>query len=107
MFNAARLLQQRRSPEALGLFERAVAINARFAEGHFYLAQAKLAAGDAAGAAASARAGLALDTRSATAPLGHFVLAEVAMREGRLDDAARELDAGKALEQRTARPGTR
>lgn len=107
VFNAARLLQQRRSPEALGLFERAVAINARFAEGHFYLAQAKLAAGDAAGAAASARAGLALDTRSATAPLGHFVLAEVAMREGRLDDAARELDAGKALEQRTARPGTR
>ncbi len=107
IFNAARLLQQRRSPEARALFERAVTINTRFAEGHFYLAQAKLAAGDAAGAAASARAGLALDRTSATAPLGHFVLAEVAMREGRLDDAARELDAGKALEQRAARPGTR
>lgn len=107
IFNAARLLQQRRSPEARALFERAVTINTRFAEGHFYLAQAKLAAGDAAGAAASARAGLALDRTSATAPLGHFVLAEVAMREGRLDDAARELDAGKALEQRPARPGTR
>lgn len=107
VFNAARLLQQRRSPEARALFERAVTINARFAEGHFYLAQAKLAAGDAAGAAASARAGLALDRTSATAPLGHFVLADVAMREGRLDEAARELDAGKALEQRTARPGTR
>ncbi len=107
IFNAARLLLQRRSPEARALFERAVTINARFAEGHFYLAQAKLAAGDAAGAAASARAGLALDRTSATAPLGHFVLAEVAMRDGRLDEAARELDAGKALEQRTARPGTR
>lgn len=107
IFNAARLLQQRRSPEARALFERAVTINSRFAEGHFYLAQARLAAGDAAGAAAAARAGLALDRTSATAPLGHFVLAEVAMREGRLDDAARELDAGKALEQRTARPGTR
>jgi arylsulfatase A-like enzyme/Tfp pilus assembly protein PilF len=107
VFNAARLLQQRRSPEARALFERAVTINPRFAEGHFYLAQATLAAGDAAAAAASARAGLALDRTSATAPLGHFVLAEVAMREGRLDEAARELDAGKALEQRTARPGTR
>lgn len=107
VFNAGRILQQRRSPEAVVLFERAVIINARFAEGHFYLAQAKLAAGDAAGATASARAGLALDRTSATAPLAHFVLAEVAMRAGRLDEAARELAAGKALEQRTARPGTR
>ncbi len=102
LFNAARLLQQRRSPEARTLFERAVAVNARFAEGHFYLAQAKLAAGEIEAAAVSARAGLALDRASATAPLGHFVLAEVAMRQGRLDEAARELDAGKALEQRLA-----
>jgi len=105
MFNAARLLQQRRNPEALALFERAVASNARFAEGHFYLAQAKLAAGDVDGAAQSARAGLALDRASATAPLGHFVLADVLMRAGRLDEAARELDAGKALEQARARSG--
>lgn len=102
MFNAARLLQQRRNPEARTLFERAVAVNARFAEGHFYLAQAQLAAGEVEAAAVSARAGLALDRGSATAPLGHFVLAEVAMRQGRLDEAARELDAGKAIEQRLA-----
>lgn len=107
MFNAARVLQQQGSPEARTLFERAVTANARFAEGHFYLAQAKLAAGDVAGAAASARAGLALDRTSATAPLGHFVLAEVALRQGRLDEAARELDAGKALERRTTQPARR
>ncbi len=103
IFNAARLLQQRRSPEALPLFARAVAINARFAEGHFYLAQARLAGGDVAGAVTAARAGLALDRTSATAPLGHFVLADAAMRQGRLEEAARELAAGKALEQRRAR----
>lgn len=104
VFNAARLLQQRRSPEARALFERAVAINSRFAEGHFYLAQAKLAAGDVEGAVISARAGLALDRTSPAAPLGHFVLADVAMRRGRLDEAARELEAGKALERRLAPP---
>jgi arylsulfatase A-like enzyme/Flp pilus assembly protein TadD len=104
LFNAARLLQQRGSPEARTLFARAVAINTRFAEGHFYLAQAELAAGDLAAAAAAARAGLALDARSGTAPLGHFVLADVAMRQGRLADAARALEAGKALEARHARP---
>ncbi len=103
LFNAARLLQQRGSPEARPLFERAVAANTRFAEGHFYLAQAQLAAGDLAAASASARAGLALEARSGTAPLGHFVLADVAMRQGRLADAARALEAGKALESRHAR----
>lgn len=105
VFNAARLLQQRGSPEARTLFERAVAINARFAEGHFYLAQAKLAAGDVPGAVTSARAGLAIDGRSPAAPLGHFVLADAAMRQGRLDEAARELEAGKALERRARPPG--
>jgi choline-sulfatase len=104
MFNAARLLQQRGSmAEARALFERAVTVNDRFAEGHVYLAQTKLAAGDLVGAAASARAGLALDAASATAPLGHFVLADVAMRQGRLDEASREFDRGKAIEQRAAR----
>ena len=101
VFNAARLLQQRRSPEARALFERAVAINERFAEGHFYLAQARLAAGETDGAVASARAGLKIDRTSSSAPLGHFVLADVAMRQGRLDEAAREFEAGTALEQRT------
>jgi len=101
VFNAARLLQQRRSPEARALFERAVAINERFAEGHFYLAQARLAAGETDGAVASARAGLEIDRTSSSAPLGHFVLADVAMRQGRLEEAARELEAGTALEQRT------
>lgn len=101
VFNAARLLQQRRSPEARALFERTVAINGRFAEGHFYLAQARLAAGETDGAVAAARAGLEIDRTSSSAPLGHFVLADVAMRQGRLDDAAREFEAGTALEQRT------
>lgn len=104
LFNAGRLLQQRGSAEALTLFERAVAVNPGFAEGHLYLAQARLGAGNLSGAVEAARAGLALAPRSATAPLGHFVLADVAMRQGRLDEAARELDAGKALEARMARP---
>lgn len=100
MFNAARILQRRRDPGARVLFERAVGANPRFAEGHLYLARARLDAGDVAGASSSARAGLALDSRSATAPMGHFVLADVAMRQGRLDDAARELARGQALEAR-------
>jgi arylsulfatase A-like enzyme/Tfp pilus assembly protein PilF len=104
MFNAARLLQERgAAAEALTLFERAVTVNARFAEGQFYLAQARLAAGDVSGAAAAARAGLALDRRSATAPLGHFVLADVAMRQGRMDEASREFEQGKTLERRAGR----
>lgn len=101
VFNAARILLQRKSPEARALLERAVSLNARFAEGHFYLARARLAGGDLAGAATSARAGLAIDRTSSSAPLGHFVLADVAMRQGRLDDAAREFESGTALERRT------
>jgi len=104
LFNAGRLLQQRRDPEARTLFARAVTANPRFAEGQFYLAQAALAAGDVSAAVAAARAGLALDGTSATAPLGHFVLADAAMRAGRLDEADRELAAGQALERRRARP---
>ena len=77
-----------------------MAVNARFAEGHFYLAQARLVGGDLDGAASAARAGLAIDARSATAPLGHFVLADVAMQAGQLDEAARQLERGKALEAR-------
>jgi arylsulfatase A-like enzyme/Tfp pilus assembly protein PilF len=104
MFNAARLLQQRGAgADALALFERAVTVNARFAEGHFYLAQARLAAGDLDGAATAARAGLTLDRASSTAPLGHFVLADVAMRQGRMAEAAKEFEHGKALERRAAR----
>lgn len=101
MFNAARLLQQRGAAvEAATLFAKAVGVNPRFAEGQFYLAQARLAAGDLGGAEAAARAGLALDGTSATAPLGHFVLADVAMRHGRMDEASREFERGKALEKR-------
>lgn len=101
MFNAARILQQRGAiGEARTLLERAVTINDRFAEGHLYLAQARLAAGDLAGAEASASAGLALAPASATAPLGHFVLADVAMRQGRMDAASRHFERGKALERR-------
>ncbi len=104
MFNAARLLQQQGDGAgARALFERAVAVNTRFAEGHFYLAQARLVGGDVEGAASAARAGLALDGQSPTSPLGYFVLAEVAMRAGRLDEAARELERGKALEARIPR----
>lgn len=101
MFNAARLLQQRGgAAEARTLLERAVTVNDRFAEGHLYLAQARLAAGDLAGADASATAGLALAPTSATAPLGHFVLADVAMRQGRMEAASRHFEQGKALERR-------
>jgi arylsulfatase A-like enzyme/Tfp pilus assembly protein PilF len=110
VFNLARILQQRGdAAAALPLFERAVVINQRFAEGHLYLAQARLAAGHTAGAAEAARTGLELAPASDTAPLGHFVLADVAMRAGRLDEAERELERGRALEQRqgAARPPSR
>lgn len=101
MFNAARLLQQRgAAAEAAVLLERAVSANPRFAEGHFYLAQARLAGGDLAGAAAAANAGLEIAPGSATAPLGHFVLADLAMRQGRMDEASRHFERGKALERR-------
>ncbi len=100
VFNLARLQQQRgAAADALELFERAVAINTRFAEGYLYLAQARLAAGDTAGASESARKGLDLAPASPTAPLGHFVLAELAMRAGRLAEAERELALGEALEK--------
>jgi tetratricopeptide (TPR) repeat protein len=106
VFNLARLLQQRGDPAAaLPMLERAVTINPRFSVGQFYLGQARLEAGDADGAARAARAGLALDDTSATAPLGHFVLAEVAMRAGRLDEASRELERGKAIERRQGPAG--
>lgn len=108
IFNAARLLQQRGDTAgALPLLERAVSINARFAEGQFYLAQARLAAGQIDQAADAARAGLALVGRrpDATAPLGHFVLADVAMRRGRLEEAAAELARGQALERTAAAQG--
>jgi arylsulfatase A-like enzyme/Tfp pilus assembly protein PilF len=105
VFNLAQLLQQRGdSAAAREMFERTVTLNPQFAQGHFYVAQARLATGDVNGAAEAARAGLALDRTSATAPLGHFVLAEVAIRHGRLDEASRELERGKALERRHESP---
>ncbi|MEW6320252.1 MAG: sulfatase-like hydrolase/transferase [Acidobacteriota bacterium] len=104
LFNAARLLQEQgRTAEAVPLFERAIAVHDRFAEGHFYLAQARLGRGDLVGAATAAQAGLAIDGTSSTAPLGYFVLAEVALRQGRLDDASRYLEQGETLERRHAR----
>lgn len=102
LFNAGRLLQQRGDTAgARTLLEQAVTANREFAEGHLYLSQAHLAAGNTTAAAASARQGIALSPRgSATVALGHFVLAEVAVRAGRMDEAARELERGKAAEQR-------
>ena len=98
-FNLSRLYNRLGNRAAeIGALKQAIAANDAFAEGYFYLARASLGGGDLDEAAAMARKGLALEPRSAQAPLGHYVLADVFSKRGRLADAQRELAAGRALE---------
>ena len=104
-FNLSRLYDRLGNRNAeIGALKQSIAANDAFAEGYFYLARASLTAGNLDEAAAMARKGLALEPRSAQAPLGHYVLADVFSKRGRLADAQRELAAGRALEPKSAKP---
>ncbi len=100
-FNLARLYQREgRHVEALTLFERAVTINGRFAEGFYYLAKAQLDAGQPDAALASARKGLETDPQSTVAAMGYFVIADVYARRGRMAEAEKAFARGRAIEAR-------
>ena len=100
-FNLARLHQrEHRHGAALPLFERAVVINPRFSEGHFYLAKAQLDTGRVEAALASAQKGLEVDRRSSVAAMGYFVIADVYARQGKMAAAERAFSQGRAVETR-------
>lgn len=100
-FNLGRLLARRGDARgAETAFGRTVSADPDFAVGRFYHAQALLEVGETAAAAAEARRGLALDSRSPFAALGHYVLADLLKRSGRGAEAAAELRRGQALEAR-------
>lgn len=105
-FNLARLHQrENRHGEALTYFERAVAINPRFGEGHFYLAKAQLDTGRLESALASARKGLEINRQGRVAAMGYFVIADVFARQGKMAAAERAFSQGRAVESRVAGQG--
>ena len=102
-FNLGRLLGQtgdRQGQERE--LRRAIDINPRFAEGHFYLAKLYLDENrEFDQAIALARRGLDLGPASEYAPLGHYVLADIYSRRGQAAESRREAEKGRQLEQST------
>ena len=77
-------------------YRQAIAINADFGEGYFYLAKLLLDQGQRFDeAVALAKKGLEVAPKSSYAPLGHYVLADLYSRMGRPADAAAEAKRAK------------
>ena len=101
-FNLGRLLGAVGDrPGQIEAFERSLAINPGFAEGHFFLAKALLdSGGNLEKAAELTRTGLGLGPSPAMAPMGHYLLADIYTRLGRTREAGQEVAAAQALERR-------
>ena len=106
-FNLSRVYAQMGEKQLeMDALRQALDGNPKFADGHFFLARATLAAGgDVNEAARLAREGLKLAPTSEMAPLGHYVLADIYNRRGQPGEAAREVAIARSLEVR--RPGSR
>jgi arylsulfatase A-like enzyme/Tfp pilus assembly protein PilF len=102
-FNLGKLYEaQHRPADQEAAFRQAIAINADFGEGYFYLAKLLLDEGQRLDEAVTlAKKGLAVAPTSTYAPLGHYVLADLYSRMGRRAEAAAEAQKGRALERRS------
>ena len=98
-FNLAQLLRQRGDRAGyLAELHAATEKAPEFSPPFFFLAREQLAAGQLDAAADLARRGLAIDDRSAMAPLGHFVLADVYNRQGKRSEADDEVAKAHRIE---------
>jgi arylsulfatase A-like enzyme/Tfp pilus assembly protein PilF len=98
-FNLAQLLRQRGDRAAyLEELRASIETAPEFSPSFFFLAREELGAGRPDAAADLARRGLALDSRSAVAPLGHYVLADVYNRQGRRAEAEDEVAKARRIE---------
>jgi arylsulfatase A-like enzyme/Tfp pilus assembly protein PilF len=98
-FNLAQLLRQRGDERGfLAELDESTRKAPEFGPAFFFLAREQLRAGRLDAAADLARRGLALDARSALAPLGHYVLADVFTRRGLAREAADEVEKARRVE---------
>ncbi|HUL76262.1 MAG TPA: sulfatase-like hydrolase/transferase [Vicinamibacteria bacterium] len=103
-FNLAQLLRQRGDRAGfLAELQAATERSPDFSPPYFFLAREELGAGRLDAAADLARRGLAVDGRSAMAPLGHYVLADVYNRQGRPADAVAEVAKARKVEAEARR----
>jgi len=104
-FNLSRLYARMgESDLEMDALQQALDGNPDFADGHLFLARARLRrGGNLDEAERLARKGLRLKPTAELAPLGHYVLADIYNRRGRPAEAAREVAIARGLEAERGR----